>query len=286
MTLAANESISTVRNYINQIAKTSVLEKDVFLSLFAEYKAGSEFAMKKLMEHNLRFVVKVAYKYTDNETLILDLIAEGNIGLARALEKFEPEKGFSFLTYADRWIRFRIEHYLIQNSKSVHVPTHILKIARKVYKTEQRLRQNGVEKVTPELIASETGETKEVVLSMMELNQGALSTDFVMDSSNEKSATIGDMIASEGDCAEEQIEQEESNSWIMLKVGELPVKQRDAIIHHFGLANTEAKTFAEVGRVVGISRERARQLVVEGVESLQLAAKREDLDLEDLIRSA
>lgn len=265
-------------HYMGQIRDNEILSKDQINELFHRYQTGDMKAKDKIIEANLRYVVKAAHKYTNDQDLVLDLISEGNIGIMRAIEKFDPSLGFSFLTYADRWVRYQIEYYLTENSKPVDVPINVMKLARKIYKAQEKLiAEKGSAAIAD--IMEATGEDEETVQQMVRINQSSVSMDSFVSHDQDAGATIGDFMPDEGCDPSRDSELSSSKAWLMSKIEKLPPQTRDALIHHFGLLGNQEKTLAEIGRIKEVSREYIRQQVLHGLTRLKQMADKDGIDL-------
>lgn len=273
-----SHSSSMLREYMNKLMNAEFLTKEQLNQLFERYKAGDVDAKNKILECNLRYVVKLAYKYTTDQELILDLISEGNMGMMRALDKYDPTLGFAFLTYADKWIRFYIETFIASNSKPVNIPAQTMRLARKVYKAQEAILATKGSASSAE-IAEMIGEEENVVKMMLSINQSSVYMDSCINSDDEAGATFGDFIADESEDPSATSESESTRAWIISKLSELPEQTKNAIIEHFGLEGKDEKTFAEIGRENSLSRERIRQLVTFGLKRLKDMAEGEGIDL-------
>lgn len=268
-----------IQRYLTSIANFDLLSKEEFTELAKKYNAGDEFAKKKMISHNLRLVVSICKKYNQYGQDLMDIISEGNLGLIRAVEKYDHETGFAFSTYAQNWIRYFVEKYLSETKKIANVPLHTMKLSRKIGRTvakaEEEGRQWTVASIAKELEVSESKVSHGLILQGMD------------DSLNAKLSTDGDSIEAGDLIAQEENEQlsveaQDRNNMLHLLITELPDKQKQAIIHFYGLFNTSEKSGAAIGGIIGVSRERVRQLLKEAKVSLVKLAKKEGVDLQEL----
>lgn len=274
----AINTASTMQNYMNKLAKTQIYDKEQTNALFARYRAGDLAAKNLIMESNLRYVVKLAHKYTADQELVMDLISEGNIGMMRAIEKFDPSMGFAFLTYADRWIRCMIEEFMMHHSKVVSVPVHIHRLSRKVYKAQEALISVKGSASLEDLVAA-TGEDAETIYSILELNQSVMPMNKALDNDEGQGGSLGDYISDDRFVPDQPSEMDSSRAWLMSKIDKLPFAIKNAILCYFGFAGKTEMNYAEIGRATDISRERVRQQVALGLQYLRDMADKDGVDL-------
>lgn len=268
--MKSDASTNNLTKYLSEIGKYEILNGNEFSELFKKYREGSTFAKNKLINHNLRLVVSLAMKYPYRDENIDDFISEGNLGLIRAIEKFDPDLGFAFSTYAERWIRYRIEHFISGNSKIVHVPTNVLKAARKVEKAQRTLGPSGTEM---DDIAKIIGESAEHVSQMLLLNQNPIQIDAPVN--DDSSITVGDSLAQDSKGLFDEVNDTKTGQWLMSNVVKLPEKQKEAIINYFGFGHSQEMSMVDIGRDMGLSRQRIRQLIEDGTVNLRDMAQKE-----------
>lgn len=281
-----NETTTTLGRYISTIRNIPLLDKNEFVELHKSYIAGDVQSIKqKLVRHNLRLAIKCAKGYTKDETKIMDLIQEGNLGLIRAVEKYDSNKlgnnnkPYAFSTYAEHWIRYRIEKFLSENQCMITVPLHMMKLTRKVYRMNQAALDAGTSLDTAAL-AIELGLKESKIKAALSIMQTETSMQTQVYTSDGSHLEFGDSIAEEQDHAPQEVES--GSKWLYVQVEKLPQNQKDAVIHMFGLYNTIQKNGEQTGKLIGVSRERVRQLVIAAKEKLMRAAKRDGVNLESL----
>jgi len=252
--------------YLKEIGYTPLLSAEEEVRFAIRLREGDEIARHRMIESNLRLVVKIARCYLNRGLEFLDLIEEGNFGLMRAVEKFDPHRGFRFSTYATWWIRQTIERALMNQTRTVRLPVHIVKELNIYRRASRKLAQSLDHTPSHEEIAKEVGKPVEAVNRILELNDSVCSLD-VPSSGNEKA--FGDVIPDRKSNSPERLTGDE-NLVDMLKtwLDELPVKQREVLVRRFGLLNHQKETLDQVGREVGLTRERVRQIQIDGLRRL------------------
>jgi RNA polymerase nonessential primary-like sigma factor len=256
--------------YLSEIGYSPLLtpEQEVYYARLA--LKGDSKARTKMIVSNLRLVVKIARRYYNRGLDFLDLIEEGNLGLLRAVEKFDPERGFRFSTYATWWIRQTIERAIMNQTRTIRLPIHVvrelnmyLSIARKLMRVE------GVEPGYEE-IAAVANRPVEDVKSMMELNEHMISLDTVTGTDSGVGRPLVDSIPDKhkNDPAE-LLADEHLSQHLVECLGELNEKQREVVCRRFGLSGHERQTLEEVGEAIGLTRERVRQIQMSGLKALR-----------------
>lgn len=254
--------------YLSEIGYSPLLsaEEEVHYSRLA--LKGDEAARKKMIESNLRLVVKISRRYINRGLPLLDLIEEGNLGLMRAVEKFDPERGFRFSTYATWWIRQTIERAIMNQTRTIRLPIHVVKELNVYLRAARKLTQQLDHEPTAEEIAEMVDKPIEDVKKLLGLNDKVSSVDTPLGYDENKS--LLDMIPDDNsldpaDVLTDENLKEHIEQWL----NELTENQRQVIIRRFGLHGHEKATLEDVGSAIGLTRERVRQIQVEALKSLR-----------------
>ncbi len=274
-----SRSMDATQLYLGEIGASPLLtaEEEVYFSRRA--LKGDEAARKRMIESNLRLVVKISRRYTNRGLTLLDLIEEGNLGLIRAVEKFDPERGFRFSTYATWWIRQSIERALMNQTRTIRLPIHVVKELNVYLRASRELMQTLDHEPTCEEIAAKVGKPVADVERMMGLNERVTSLDIpsMMDSERPVLDTVADHYDSD---PASLLQDSNMGDSILQWLDELSEKQRDVIVRRFGLRGHEASTLEEVGHEIGLTRERVRQIQVEALKRLRGIIERQGLNRE------
>jgi len=264
--------------YLKEIGRSPLLsaEEEVFFS--TRLQQGDESARHRMIESNLRLVVKIARCYLNRGLDFLDLIEEGNFGLMRAVEKFDPHRGFRFSTYATWWIRQTIERALMNQTRTIRLPVHVVKELNIYRRVSRKLAQKFDHTPTYEEIAREVDKPADTVNRILELNDSVCSLDIPV-GDNEKSFV--DTIPDYKSNSPERVTGDDNlvdklTGWL----DELPEKQREVVVRRFGLLNHQQETLDQVGREVGLTRERVRQIQIDALRRLSGMLKKNGLSSE------
>lgn len=276
------KNLDATQLYLNEIGYSPLLsaEEEVYFSRLA--LKGDEAARKRMIESNLRLVVKIARRYINRGLTLLDLIEEGNLGLIRAVEKFDPERGFRFSTYATWWIRQTIERAIMNQTRTIRLPIHVVKELNVYLRAARELTQKLDHEPTAEEIAALVDKPVENVERLLGLNERISSVDTPMGKDSDKSLldTIPDQVSSDP----ETLLQNSNISGNLDKwLDALPDKHAEVLSRRFGLRGYEMSTLEEVGREIGLTRERVRQIQVEALRKLRDIVEKNGLSGEDLL---
>ncbi|MEK6663418.1 MAG: RNA polymerase sigma factor RpoS [Pseudomonadota bacterium] len=259
--------------YLNEIGQNALLTPDEERRISRLMKQGDFESRQRMIECNLRLVVNIAKHYVNRGMALLDLIEEGNLGLIHALEKFDPERGFRFSTYATWWIRQNIERAIMNQSRTIRLPVHIIKELNIYLRAQRHLESHGTPDPTVEEIAHLVDCEVEEVRYIMSLNERTASLDAPLDI--DPSLSIGEAIPDEqGVLPEFLLQRAEVEKYVHEWLNQLTAKQRSVIERRFGINGHDISTLEEVADAHGITRERVRQIQMEALQSLRKILRR------------
>lgn len=279
----SQKSMDATQIYLGEIGFSPLLsaEEEVYFSRLS--LKGDAAARKRMIESNLRLVVKIARRYINRGLALLDLIEEGNLGLIRAVEKFDPERGFRFSTYATWWIRQTIERAIMNQTRTIRLPIHVVKELNIYLRAARELSQKLDHEPTPEEIASALDRPVAEVRKMLKLNEKITSVDMPVAGASEKQ--LLDVIADEKELGpENELQDEDIRQHLVLWLDELNPKQREVLARRFGLLGYEPSTLEDVGHEIGLTRERVRQIQVEALRRLKEIVTHQGLNVETLFQ--
>jgi RNA polymerase nonessential primary-like sigma factor len=274
-----DRDMDATRLYLSEIGFSPLLtaEEEVYFARLAQ--KGEEKARQRMIESNLRLVVKIARRYMNRGLALLDLIEEGNLGLIRAVEKFDPERGFRFSTYATWWIRQTIERALMNQTRTIRLPIHVVKEINVYLRAARRLAQSLDREPSPEDVAEMLDKPIEEVKRMLGLNERVTSVDVPRTPDTEKS--LLDSIPDEQNTDPSVLLQDNDvQAHIDLWLSRLNEKQRAVVERRFGLHGREIATLEEVGNELGVTRERVRQIQIEALRRLREILEREGFSVD------
>jgi RNA polymerase nonessential primary-like sigma factor len=270
--LAAELSTDTTQHYLNQIGTRPLLTAPQEVHFATLAKSGDFSARQTMIEHNLRLVVSIAKHYINRGVVLLDMIEEGNIGLMRAIDKFEPERGFRFSTYATWWIRQSIERAIMNQARTVRLPVHMVRELNQVLRAKYHLEaqhHNGKD-AAAEDIAHLVGRPVEEVQDILALSEHATSLDAPLD--NDPQSSLMDMLPGDADDSPDaRAEHHEMTVLVRDWLTKLPDKQRIVVMRRFGLDNDDPATLETLAEEMGVTRERVRQIQQEALVKLKRA---------------
>lgn len=257
-----------VRMYLKEIGKVPLLSPEEEIDLARRMEEGDEEAKRKLVEANLRLVVSIAKKYVGRGMLFLDLIQEGNLGLIKAVEKFDYTKGYKFSTYATWWIRQAITRSIADQARTIRIPVHMVETINKLVRVSRQLLQELDREPTPEEIAHEMDIPEEKVREIMKIAQEPVSLETPI--GEEEDSHLGDFIEDEDAPAPAA-----AASFMLLKeqlggvLETLTDREKRVLELRFGIEDGRPRTLEEVGREFGVTRERIRQIEAKALRKLR-----------------
>ena len=257
-----------VRIYLKEIGKVPLLTAQEEIDLAKRMEAGDEYAKQKLCEANLRLVVSIAKKYVGRGMLFLDLIQEGNLGLIKAVDKFDWTKGYKFSTYATWWIRQAITRSIADQARTIRIPVHMVETINKLIRVSRQLLQEEGREPTPDEIAEEMGISVEKVREILKIAQEPVSLETPI--GEEEDSHLGDFIPDDDAPAPA-----EAAAFSMLKeqlvdvLGTLTEREQKVLKLRFGLEDGRARTLEEVGKKFDVTRERIRQIEAKALRKLR-----------------
>src|SRR5690554_4101359 len=277
----STKQLDATQLYLNEIGFSPLLtpEEEVYFARLA--RKGEESGRKRMIESNLRLVVKIARRYVNRGLTLLDLIEEGNLGLIRAVEKFDPERGFRFSTYATWWIRQTIERAIMNQTRTIRLPIHVVKELNLYLRAARELTQKLDHEPTAEEIAELLDKPVANVERMLKLNERIASLDTAVGPLSDK--TLLDTIADEySNDPSEELQSNDIQNNLNCWIEELPEKQREVLSRRFGIRGYETSTLEDVGKEIGLTRERVRQIQVEALKRLREIMEKQGLTATEL----
>ncbi|MBT1443371.1 RNA polymerase sigma factor RpoS [Shewanella sp. JM162201] len=277
-------NLDATQLYLSEIGFSPLLsaEEEVYYSRKA--LRGCEKSRNRMIESNLRLVVKIARRYNNRGLALLDLIEEGNLGLIRAVEKFDPERGFRFSTYATWWIRQTIERAIMNQTRTIRLPIHVVKELNVYLRTARELAHKLDHEPTAEEIAAKLGLSSVDVSRTLKLNEKITSVDVPLGGDNDKA--LLDVLPDDDSVGPDfQVQDEDISCSVVNWLNELNSKQREVLARRFGLLGYEPSTLEDVGAEIGLTRERVRQIQVEALKRLRDILSAQGLSVEALFRT-
>jgi RNA polymerase nonessential primary-like sigma factor len=268
--------------YFNDIGQNALLTVDEEVRYARLVKQGDFLSRQKMIEHNLRLVVNIAKHYSGRGLQLLDLIEEGNLGLIHALEKFDPERGFRFSTYATWWIRQSIERAIMYQSRTIRLPVHVIKELNTVLRAMRHLETHSECDPSPDDVAHLVELRVEDVRRLLSLNERMTSLDAPLEI--DPMLSVGESIADENTPQPDiRLENSEIETYVREWLGQLNERQRSVIERRYGLNGSEINTLEQLAQSLDLTRERVRQIQIEALASLRKILRRSGMSRETLL---
>lgn len=266
----------SVKTYLREISRHKLLNGSEEIELARAIRSGDNAARRRLIQANLRLVVSIAKRYINHGLSFQDLIQEGSLGLIRAVEKFDPEKGNRFSTYATWWIRQAVTRALSNKSRTIRLPVHMNEAINRVHKTARELAQNLHRKPTIDEIICQSGLERQKVLLALDASRAPVSLDQNLGEETEN--TLGELLEdSAARCPDEEAAANLLSKHIKDLLSGLTGRERDVIAMRFGLVSERPHSLEELGQVFGLTRERVRQIEVRAMQKLRRVSRATEL---------
>jgi len=263
-------SSDSIQMYLREIGKIPLLKGEEEVSLARRKERGDKDAERKLIEANLRLVVSIAKKFVGKTLSLLDLIQEGNIGLFRAVKKFDHRKGYKFSTYATWWIRQAITRALADQSRTIRIPVHMVETINRFQQVQRGLTQDLGRDPTPEELASEMGEEISKINQIIKISQDTVSLEVPVGGDDDDDTSLQDFIEDVKNVSPSRAAGLEIlRDYVGEAVKTLSPREQKILEMRFGLADGVTHTLEEVGQEFGVTRERIRQIEAKALEKIQ-----------------
>ena len=279
------KNLDATQLYLSEIGFSPLLSAEEEVLYARRALQGDEKARERMIVSNLRLVVKISRRYNNRGLALLDLIEEGNLGLIRAVEKFDPERGFRFSIYATWWIRQTIERAIMNQTRTIRLPIHVVKELNSYLRTARLLAQELDHEPTADDIARHLNVPVEDVSKILKLNERISSIDTSATQDAEDKGLF-EVLTMDGDCGpEEEVQDSDMKVSIVRWLEDLNPKQREVLARRFGLLGYEPSTLEDVGSEIGLTRERVRQIQVEALRRLKDVLGQQGLSLETIFEN-
>jgi RNA polymerase primary sigma factor len=265
-----------IRLYLREIRETPLLTANEEKELATRYAAGDRGARNRIIEANLRLVVNIAKRYNNHTIPLVDLIEEGNLGLIKAVERFRPEKGFRFSTYASWWIRQAIERALVNQGRTVRLPVHVAGELSKMLRVARGLGQEFDREPTDKEIAATLEKPVSYVHHLQELNTRNYSLEKPLGAEGDYQL-LDTLADTSGETPSSRLDQEDISAQVASWIASLTEHEREILILRFGLNDGEPQTLEAIGRRFGVTRERIRQIESRTLAKLRKASRFSDI---------
>jgi RNA polymerase primary sigma factor len=269
--------LDSLQLFLAEATRHRLLTAPEEVALAKRIERGDDAAKRRMIESNLRLVVAVARDYRGLGVPFLDLIQEGSLGLHRAVEKFDWRRGFKFSTYATWWIRQAVARALADKARTIRMPVHIVERLQKINRADRLLWTQLGREPTLEEIAEEASLTVQQVLEVRAAARASTSLDAPVGDGED--AVFGDFVAGDEPLPEEAVELNLRSEALRRALSSLPQREREVVVMRYGLGGSEAQTLEEIGRRLGLTRERVRQIELESLRRLATLREMESVDV-------
>ena len=275
--------LDATRLYLREIGNAKLLTAEEEVDLSRRAQMGDEAARQRMIASNLRLVVKISRRYLNRGMALLDLIEEGNLGLIRAVEKFDPERGFRFSTYATWWIRQTIERGIMNQTRTIRLPIHVVKEINVYLRAARQLTQELGHEPSAEEIGELLHKSVDDVKRMLGFNERMASADtpYGKDADRPLLETIADGNAKD---PADRVQTDDINSHIDEWLNKLSAKQREVVERRFGLHGYDNSTLEQVAGELGVTRERVRQIQIDALKRLRSVMEQQGFSIDNIFR--
>lgn len=279
---ASGRGLDAIKYYLKEIRKTPLLNFEQEQELAKRIAQGDQDARARMIEANLRLVVAIGKKYINRGLQFSDIIEEGNLGLIRAVEKFQHERGFKFSTYASWWIKQSIERAIVNQTRTIRLPVHIAEIVNSYMRATRQLTQSLGRDPQIEEIAKKMGKTVEKVRSISQVVRETYSLDMLIGDQEED--TLKDILQdtnalSPASLSDDKRRREHIDEWL----AKLTISERKVVEMRFGLVDGEPQTLDSIGKEFHITRERVRQIETQALKKLRDIMRKKKIDFEEMV---